>query len=102
MRVVPTAPLPTGPSSAVVRQRPYCGVNKDNGSVVIDWSPYAEGTGFIIYRNGKNITTVYGGEYIDHNTPASKTAYTLEYTIQAFSSVGLSKVSASVSIKICD
>ena len=102
LRVVPAAPLPTGAMAASARKRSICGVNKDNGSVVINWTPYGEGMGFIIYRNGKNVTTVYGGEYIDHDTPASKSAYVLTYTIQAFNSVGLSKVSASVSVPICD
>ena len=101
LRVVTAAPLPTGATRAIARQRPICGVNKSNGAVVIDWTPYAEGTGFIIYRNGKNLTTVYDHEYIDHDTPGSKKAYTLTYDIQAFNAVGLAKVSASVSVTIC-
>ena len=101
LRVVTAAPLPTGASLAIARQRPICGVNKNNGAVVIDWTPYADGTGFIIYRNGKNLTTVYDHEYIDHDTPGAKKAYTLIYDIQAFNAVGLSKVSASVSVTIC-
>ena len=101
LRVVTAAPLPTGATVAIARARPICGVNKNNGAVVIDWTPYADGTGFIIYRNGKNITTVYGHEYIDHDTPGSKTAYTLNYVIQAYNAVGLSKVTAGVSVTIC-
>ena len=101
LRLVVAAPLPTGASVAIARQRPICGVNKPLGAVVIDWTPYADGTGFIIYRNGKNVTTVYDHEYIDHDTPASKSAYTLTYVIQAFNAVGLSKVSAGVTVTIC-
>jgi hypothetical protein len=96
------ASLPTGARVVTAVRKSVCGVNKANGAVVIDWSPIAEGTGFTVIRNGRNIAQVYGGEYIDHDTPGSKTAYVYTYTIQAFNSVGISKVNASVSVTLCD
>jgi hypothetical protein len=100
--VVEVATLPNGARVVSAVKKSVCGVNKANGAVVIDWSPVAEGTGFTVIRNGRNIAQVYGGEYIDHDTPSSKTAYIYTYTIQAFNSVGISKVNASVSVTLCD
>jgi hypothetical protein len=108
LRVIAAAQLPTGATVASVLDKNYCGVIKQGkttstrGPVVLDWSPAADGTGFFVYRNGKNLAAVYGGEYIDYDTPGSKTPYVYTYTIQAFNSVGLSKVSASVNVTLCD
>ena len=103
LQVVVGAPLPTGSTYATAyADHNACGVNRRNGSVVVDWSPVAEGTGFFVIRNGTNIATVYGGEYIDHDTPGSKTPYVFTYVIQAFNSVGLAKVTAIASVTLCD
>jgi hypothetical protein len=93
-------PLPIGPGSAT-STKGVCGIN-NNGAIVVRWSPVVTGTGYYVYRNGRNIATVYGGQYIDRDTPRSKTAYIYNYGIQAFNSVGLSKVTASVSVTLCD
>lgn len=92
-------PLPAGPISASVSPG-VCGVNRQ-GPITLTWSQGSAGTGYYIYRNGKNIATVYGGLYLDRDTPASKTPYTYTYGIQAFNSVGLSKVTASASVTLC-
>lgn len=93
-------PLPVGPISASV-SKGVCGINS-HGAIVVTWSPVVAGTGYYLYRNGKNIATVYGGQYIDHDTPGSKTPYVYTYGIQAFNNLGLSKVTASVSVTLCD
>jgi len=93
-------PLPAGPFKATA-SKGVCGVNRQ-GAIVVDWSPLASGTGYYVYRNGVNIATVYGNSYIDHDTPGSKTPYIYTYVIQAFNSVGLARVTASVSVTLCD
>lgn len=93
-------PLPVGPSRAT-SSKGACGINK-NGAIVVEWTPVADGTGYYVYRNGHNIANVYGGRYIDHDTPGSQTPYVYTYGIQAFNSAGLSKVTASVSVTLCD
>ncbi len=92
-------PLPTGPTRATGTAG-ACGVNR-KGAVVVSWSPTVSGTGYYVLRNGKNIATIYGDTYIDHDTPGSKLPYVLTYVIQGFDSVGMSKVVASVSVTIC-
>ena len=92
--------LPTGPSRAI-SSKGVCGINKQ-GAIVVEWSPMANGTGYYVYRNGKNIAAVYDDIYIDHDTPGSKTPYVYTYTIQAFNAAGISKVTASVSVTLCD
>ncbi len=93
-------PLPLGPTSAI-SSKGVCGVNRQ-GAIVVEWAPTSNGTGFFVYRNGKNIASVYGGIYIDHDTPGSKTPYVYTYLIQAHNSAGLSKLTASVSVTLCD
>ena len=93
-------PLPVGPSSATAA-KVACGNRLGAGPLTIYWSPVVDGVGYYIYRNGKNHATVFGGYFVDHDTPNSKNPYVYTYGIQAFSSVGLSKVTASVSVTLC-
>jgi hypothetical protein len=93
--------LPSGPSSATV-SKSACG---KFDAIVVTWSPATDGVGYRVYRNGTNIATIYGEQFIDHKVPgtkASKPAVTLTYTIQAFDSTGLSKSTASASVTLCD
>lgn len=92
-------PLPAGPISASVSAG-VCGTNR-KGALVLTWVQGGSGAGYYIYRNGKNIATVYGSQYIDHDTPASKTPYVYTYGIQAFNSLGFSKTTASASVTLC-
>jgi len=100
LMVLIASPLPIGPNR-VSATKGACGVNK-HGTVVLEWSPQASGTGYIVYRNGKNIANVYDSIYIDHDTPGSATPYNYDYLIQAFNSVGVSKVTASIRVTLCD
>jgi hypothetical protein len=93
-------PLPVGPYKATTTKG-MCGIN-DRGAIVVEWSPVVGGSGYYVYRNGKNIATVYGGQYIDHDTPGSRTPYIYTYIIQAFNSSGLSKTTAGASVTLCD
>jgi hypothetical protein len=93
-------PLPVGPSSAT-SSAGICGRNAVNKPVTIYWSPVVDGGGYYVYRNGENHATVFGGYYNDYNVPKEKNPYVLTYGIQAFNSVGLSKVTASVSVTMC-
>ena len=94
------APLPVGATNAFTNKG-VCGINK-RGAIVVQWGPAISGTGYYVYRNGKNIAAVYDVIYIDHDTPGSKTPYVYTYTIQAFNSAGISKVTASASVTMCD
>ncbi len=92
-------PLPDGPTYATASAG-VCGVNRQ-GAILIQWGPTVSGTGYFVFRNGKNIAGVHGDQYIDHDTPGSKTPYTYTYTIVGFDSVGTSKLNASVSVEMC-
>ncbi len=93
-------PLPVGPTKATVT-KVACGNRSGIGPLTLYWSPVVDGVGYYVYRNGNNHATVYGGYYVDHDTPNSKTPYDYTYGVQAFNSVGLSKVTASISVTIC-
>jgi hypothetical protein len=94
-------PLPVGPSRATA-DKVGCGNRAPRGmETTIYWNPVVDGVGYYLYRNGKNHATVFGGYFVEHDTPNSKTPYVYTYWIQAFNSVGLSKVTASVSITLC-
>jgi len=94
-------PLPVGPSSATAT-KVGCGNRAAPGMVTtIYWSPVVDGVGYYVFRNGKNHATVFGGYFVEHDTPNSKNPYVYTYGIQAFNSVGVSKVTASVSITLC-
>jgi hypothetical protein len=94
-------PLPVGPSSATAA-KVGCGNRAVPGmATTIYWSPVVDGVGYYVFRNGKNHATVFGGYFVEHDTPNSKNPYVYTYGIQAFNSVGLSKVTASVSITLC-
>jgi hypothetical protein len=94
-------PLPVGPSRATAA-KVGCGNRAGPGNeTTIYWSPVVDGVGYYVFRNGKNHATIFGGYYVEHDTPNSKKPYVYTYGIQAFNSVGLSKVTASVSITLC-
>ncbi len=99
MTVSIAPPLPVGPSR-MTASKGVCGVNR-TGPIVLQWFPAVDGTGYYLYRNGKNIATVFGSQYLERDTPSSKTPYVYTYGVQAFNSVGLSKVTASVSVTLC-
>ncbi|MEI6290672.1 MAG: hypothetical protein WCP19_09590 [Chloroflexota bacterium] len=92
-------PLPDGPTYAYASGG-VCGINRQ-GAILIQWGPTVSGTGYFVFRNGKNIAGVHDDHYIDHDTPGSKTPYTYTYTIVGFDSVGTSKLNASVSVEMC-
>jgi hypothetical protein len=94
-------PLPVGPSSATTAKF-TCGNRAVPGmSPVVYWSPVVDGVGYYVFRNGKNHATIFGGYFVERDTPNSKNPYVYTYGIQAFNSVGLSKVTASVSVTLC-
>jgi hypothetical protein len=93
-------PLPVGPSNAT-SSAGICGRNAVNKPVTIYWSPVVGGGGYYVYRNGENHATVFGGYYNDYGVPKSKDPVVYTYVIQAFNSVGLSKVKAAVSVTMC-
>lgn len=57
--------------------------------------------GYRIYRNGKEIGTVYGDKYRDLNTPRPKLPTVYLYEVESFNASGVS-ARASVSVTICE
>lgn len=95
LRVLETQPLPDQPLNFVASDNACGGVNHlwlywYNGSA----------TGYRIYRNGKEIATVYGSKYRDLNTPRSKLPEVYRYEIEAFNGSGVSERSG-LSVTIC-
>ena len=56
--------------------------------------------GYRIYRNGKEIATVYGDKYRDLNTPRTKLPTVFLYEIEGFNASGVSG-RASIPVTIC-
>ena len=59
-----------------------------------------DAVGYRIYRNGKEIATVYGNKYRDLNTPRTKLPTVFLYEIEGFNASGVSE-RASISVTIC-
>lgn len=95
LRVLEAQPLPDQPLNFVASDNACGGINHlwlywYNGNAV----------GYRIYRNGKEIATVYGSKYRDLNTPRSKEPEVYRYEIEAFNGSGVSERSG-VSVTIC-
>ena len=108
LQVIKAAPLPTGASLAVARQKYTCGIDENNpvqklglSGVELGWSPSTADSSFAVKRTDDNVTIVYVGEYIDHKTPAAKIQYLLTYIIQPVNSVGISNFTTVTSATIC-
>jgi hypothetical protein len=100
MAISVAPPLPVGPSSATA-SKGVCGRNSSRKPVTIYWAPVVGGGGYYVYRNGENHATVFGGYYNDYGVSKSSAPVEYTYEIQAFNSVGLSKVKAAVKVTMC-
>ncbi len=99
LAVVPAVPLPEAPLSMTATNG-VCGTTATH--MTLTWVQAAPGAGYRIYRNGKNIGTVYGSKFRDFETPRSKTPYIYFYEIRAFNAAGESVKSVSASVTLCD
>jgi hypothetical protein len=90
---LPNAPLSLTATNGVCGTSPVV--------MILEWSPVAAGTGYRIYRNGKNIGTEYSGRFRDFDTPRASKAYVYTYAVQAFNAYGVSVHQASVSVTLC-
>jgi len=95
LRVIETQSLPDQPLGFVASANACGGVNH----LWLYWAD-GNGIGYRIYRNGKEIATVYGTQYRDLNTPRSKLPEVYRYEIEAFNSLGASERSG-LSVTIC-
>ena len=100
LQVIKAVPLPDAVTLAVARKKYTCGVDPNNG-VELGWAPSATDSRFAVKRTDDHVTMVYGGEYIDHKTPAAKIQYLLTYIVQPVNSVGISQFTAVTSATIC-
>jgi hypothetical protein len=98
LAVIPAVPLPEAPLSMAATNG-VCGTTSTH--MTITWVQAAPGAGYRIYRNGKNIGTVYGSKFRDFETPRSKTPYIYFYEIRAFNAAGESVKSVSTSVTLC-
>ncbi len=90
-------PLPTGVTAGPGHTPgEVCG---SSNHLVLRWLAQ-DGIGYHIYRNGKNIATVYNDYYIDFDTPGSSKPYVYTYTVEAFNGAGVSNP-ASLAVTIC-
>lgn len=98
LRTAAYAPLPPSPTMLTATEG-VCGTTAAH--MVLEWAPQTSGVGYYIYRNGKNIGTVYGQRFRDFDTPRSKTPYVYVYVVQAFNAAGVSPKTVSVSVTLC-
>ncbi len=96
--VIPAIGLPAGPLSLTATNG-VCGTTAL--PMKLDWVRAAPGLGYRIYRNGKNIGTVYDDHFRDFDTPRSKKPYIYIYTVESFSAIGVSEKSVSTSVTLC-
>ena len=89
-----TQPLPDEPVG-VTASGNACGVTH----LWLYWKT-VNAVGYRIYRNGKEIATVYGDQYRDLNTPRTKLPTIFLYEVASFNASGVSP-RASVSVTIC-
>lgn len=90
-----TQPLPGQPINIRASDN-ACGVKNH---LWLYWST-VDAVGYRIYRNGKEIATVYGDKYRDLSTPSSKKPSIYLYEIESFNASGTSP-RAGVSVTIC-
>lgn len=95
LRVLETQPLPETPIN-VVASGNACGVINH---LWLYWYGI-DALGYRIYRNGKEIATVYGSKFRDLETPRSKTPTNFYYEIEAFNASGVSE-RTGVTVTIC-
>jgi hypothetical protein len=101
--VIPAIPLPAAPLSLTATNG-VCGTTggTTGNPMKLVWVRAAPGLGYRIYRNGKNIGTVYDDHFRDFETPRTKKPYTYVYTIESFNAIGVSAKSVSVSVTLCE
>lgn len=90
-----TQPLPGEPIN-IRASDGACGVKSHQW---LYWSS-VDAVGYRIYRNGKEIATVYGDKYRDLSTPSAKKPTIYLYEIESFNASGTSP-RAGVSVTIC-
>lgn len=90
-----TQPLPDEPIGVTVSDN-ACG---STNHLWLYWKT-TDAVGYRIYRNGKEIATVYGDKYRDLNTPRSKLPTIYLYEVESFNASGTS-ARAGVSVTIC-
>lgn len=89
-----TQPLPGEPMNVTASDN-ACGTI----SLWLYWKT-VDAVGYRIYRNGKEIATVYGSKYRDLNTPRSKLPTVYLYEVESFNASGTSP-RAGISVTLC-
>ncbi len=89
-----TQPLPDAPVGVIASSN-ACGVIH----LWLHWKT-VNAVGYRIYRNGKEIATVFGDQYRDLNTPRTKLPTAFLYEVASFNASGFSP-RVSVSVTIC-
>ena len=84
VHVFDVQPLPDSPINLVASPN-ACGSN----NLWLHWYP-VYGMGYHIYRNGTALTTVYKGEFQDHQTPHPDKPTVYLYSVEAFNASGVS------------
>ena len=95
LNVAETQALPGRPISLTASDH-ACGVVKH---LWLYWGN-VDAIGYRIYRNGKEIASVYGGKYRDLDTPRTKLPTVFLYEVEAFNASGISE-RAGIAVTIC-
>ena len=94
LSVATTQPLPGQPLNFTASSN-ACGTT----NLWLRWVT-VDAVGYHIYRNGKQIATVYGSQYRDLVTPRTKLPTVYQYAIEGFNASGASD-RAIISVTIC-
>ncbi len=95
LNVTQTQALPGRPLNVTASNNP-CGVISH---LWLYWVT-VDAVGYRIYRNGKEIASVYGGKYRDLNTPRTKLPTVYLYEVESYNASGVSE-RAGVSVTVC-
>ena len=98
LRVSRYKALPVGPSWIAF---PEGGCSAASQPVFLQWGPVSNRTQYRIFRNGRAIFTMTGGDqFYDADIPSINKAFVYTYAVQAFNDYGVS-TTVSITVSIC-
>lgn len=96
LNVIEVQSLPDSPTNLISNSF-ACGFKK---RLRLTWYPVYS-MGYHIYRNGRQIGTVYDGEFVDLSTPQSSMPTDYQYSVEAFNASGVS-IPNTITVTLCN